>query len=169
MNWGPIMKTINDDPYDFFQQGGWSFLGGTAVEEVSHLSSLCLDGRLSFTPQSEAENDSMTESEYEAEDFGASSSSDSEESAYSEDGSDASDDEGSGSDFDDDSDGEDWDELERKAAKGQCLVSQYHLHMLTFATADKKRIETGKGHESDDSDRPKKKAAPKGKTNGKKA
>ena len=35
LNWGPIMKTINEDPYDFFQQGGWSFLGGTAVEEVS--------------------------------------------------------------------------------------------------------------------------------------
>ena len=34
MNWGPIMKTINDDPYEFFQQGGWSFLGGTAAEEV---------------------------------------------------------------------------------------------------------------------------------------
>lgn len=28
LNWGPIMKTINDDPYDFFLQGGWSFLGG---------------------------------------------------------------------------------------------------------------------------------------------
>ena len=34
LNWGPIMKTINDDPYEFFQQGGWSFLGGTAAEEV---------------------------------------------------------------------------------------------------------------------------------------
>ncbi|KAF7796890.1 hypothetical protein EIP86_008075 [Pleurotus ostreatoroseus] len=133
LNWGPIMKTINDDPYDFFQQGGWSFLGGTAVEE------------------SEAEDESETESEFEAEDFEESSSSDSDESAYSDDGSNASDDEGSGSDFDDESDGEDWDELERKAAK-----------------ADKKRVETGKGHETDDSDRPKKKAAPKGKANGKK-
>lgn len=29
LNWGPIMKTINESPYDFFQQGGWrSFLGG---------------------------------------------------------------------------------------------------------------------------------------------
>ena len=35
LNWGPIMKTINDDPYDFFQQGGWSFLGGSpGGEEV---------------------------------------------------------------------------------------------------------------------------------------
>jgi hypothetical protein len=31
------MKTINDDPYEFFQQGGWTFLGGTALDEV-----LCL-------------------------------------------------------------------------------------------------------------------------------
>ena len=28
LNWPPIMKMINDNPYDFFQNGGWSFLGG---------------------------------------------------------------------------------------------------------------------------------------------
>jgi nucleosome binding factor SPN SPT16 subunit len=28
LNWGPIMKTINDSPYAFFKQGGWRFLGG---------------------------------------------------------------------------------------------------------------------------------------------
>ncbi len=33
LNWGPIMKTINEDPYEFFQQGGWSFLGGAAAGE----------------------------------------------------------------------------------------------------------------------------------------
>ncbi|KAI0086290.1 FACT complex subunit SPT16 [Irpex rosettiformis] len=126
LNWGPIMKTINDNPYDFFQQGGWTFLGGTAVEE------------------SDADDGSGSESEFEAEDeVEESSESENDESGYS-DGSDASEDEGSGSDFDDESDGEDWDELEKKAAK-----------------ADKKRIETGRGHDSDDSDRPKKKAAPK--------
>jgi nucleosome binding factor SPN SPT16 subunit len=31
LNWGPIMKTINDSPYEFFQQGGWSFLGGASA------------------------------------------------------------------------------------------------------------------------------------------
>ena len=36
LNWGPIMKTINEDPYDFFQQGGWSFLGGAAGLIVGH-------------------------------------------------------------------------------------------------------------------------------------
>lgn len=31
------MKTINEDPYEFFQQGGWTFLGGSAGgEEVSY-------------------------------------------------------------------------------------------------------------------------------------
>lgn len=29
LNWGPIMKTINEDPYGFFQGGGWTFLGGS--------------------------------------------------------------------------------------------------------------------------------------------
>jgi nucleosome binding factor SPN SPT16 subunit len=28
------MKTINESPHDFFQQGGWSFLGGAGGEEV---------------------------------------------------------------------------------------------------------------------------------------
>ncbi|KIP09266.1 hypothetical protein PHLGIDRAFT_103069 [Phlebiopsis gigantea 11061_1 CR5-6] len=133
LNWNPIMKTINDDPYEFFQQGGWTFLGGTAGDD------------------SEPEDESETESEFEAEQEELSSEeSEVEESDY--DGSDASDDEGSDSGFDDESEGEDWDELERKAAK-----------------SDSKRTEVARGHESDDSDRPKKKAPAKasGKTNGK--
>ena len=28
LNWSQIMKMINDHPLDFFQNGGWSFLGG---------------------------------------------------------------------------------------------------------------------------------------------
>ncbi|KIJ30342.1 hypothetical protein M422DRAFT_268209, partial [Sphaerobolus stellatus SS14] len=99
LNWGPIMKTINDDPYEFFTQGGWSFLGGGG------------DGSDAEQPSS-----SESESEFEAEELDVEESSASgEESDF--DGSAASDDEGSGSDFDDESEGEDWDELERKAAK----------------------------------------------------
>ncbi|KAL1947960.1 hypothetical protein VTO73DRAFT_13684 [Trametes versicolor] len=138
LNWGPIMKTINEDPYEFFQQGGWSFLGGAAAGE-----------------ESEADDDSDTESEFAASSADMESSESSQEESAYDDGSDASDDEGSGSDFgSEESEGDDWDELERKAAK-----------------ADKKRIETGRGHESDDSDRPAKKSAakpkPKAKANGK--
>lgn len=34
LNWGPIMKHINESHYDFFQNGGWSFLGGAGTAEV---------------------------------------------------------------------------------------------------------------------------------------
>ncbi|TBU47950.1 FACT complex subunit SPT16, partial [Dichomitus squalens] len=101
LNWGPIMKTINEDPYEFFQQGGWSFLGGSAGGE-----------------ESEPDDESETESEFEAESDVSESSPSSVEGSDYFDGSDASEDEGSGSDFgSDESEGDDWDELERKAAK----------------------------------------------------
>ncbi|KAF9484717.1 FACT complex subunit SPT16 [Pholiota conissans] len=140
LNWGPIMKHINESPYEFFQGGGWSFLGGAAGVESDH------------------SDESGSESEFEAdpEEFDASSSSDDASDAYSDDsGSD-----GSGSDFggggdDDDSDeGDDWDELERKAAKSD----QKRVENKKAAGSD----------DSDD-DRPKKKTAAKanGKTKGK--
>lgn len=28
LNWQAIMKTVNDDPYEFFKEGGWTFLQG---------------------------------------------------------------------------------------------------------------------------------------------
>jgi nucleosome binding factor SPN SPT16 subunit len=31
LNWGQIMKTINENPLEFFREGGWSFLGGTGA------------------------------------------------------------------------------------------------------------------------------------------
>lgn len=34
LNWAPIMKHINESPHEFFQQGGWSFLGGAGGAEV---------------------------------------------------------------------------------------------------------------------------------------
>ncbi|ORY88571.1 global transcriptional regulator, cell division control protein [Leucosporidium creatinivorum] len=98
LNWGAIMKTVNDDPYDFFKEGGWSFLA-----------------------EKEDEANSSDESS-EGSEFNASS----DEAADSESGSDfdddASDDEGSEASFDDDS-GADWDEqeeaLERKEKEGK--------------------------------------------------
>ncbi|KAF7338622.1 FACT complex subunit SPT16 [Mycena venus] len=135
LNWGPIMKTINDSPHDFFQGGGWSFLGrGNGID-------------------SDHSDGSESESEFEAdsEELQAVESSD-DESAYGD--SDGGSDE-SGSDFggggSDDSEGEDWDELERKAAK-----------------SDLKRADGNKKRDSDDSDsdRPKKKKSP-AKSNGK--
>ncbi|KIK63712.1 hypothetical protein GYMLUDRAFT_162320 [Collybiopsis luxurians FD-317 M1] len=136
LNWGPIMKHINDSPYEFFNEGGWSFLRGTTGVAESD--------------QSDA-SDSESEFEAESEDFEESSENE-DDSAFSEaSGSEDGSDFGSGSE----SDGDDWDELERKAAK-----------------SDQKHAELKKARGSDDSEddrskSKKKKAAPK--ANGKKA
>ncbi|KAJ6488648.1 FACT complex subunit SPT16 [Mycena vitilis] len=129
-NWGPIMKTINDSPYDFFQGGGWSFLGRGNGADSDHS-----DGSES---ESEFEADSEELQAVESSDDG---------SGYGD--SDGGSDE-SGSDFggggsDESDEGDDWDELERKAAK-----------------SDLKRVDGGKKRDSDDSDddRPKKKKSP---------
>ena len=133
-NWGPIMKTINEDPYGFFSGGGWSFLTGP--------------GEASDQETEESEVDS----EYSEE--GSSSESEPSESDFA--GSEVSDEDsdmGSGDD-----DGEDWDEMERKAAKCECLYSFLFVHAdpLRFS-ADMKKLENGKGHRSDDDDPPRRK------------
>ncbi|KAJ7871485.1 FACT complex subunit SPT16 [Mycena olivaceomarginata] len=136
LNWGPIMKTINDSPHDFFQGGGWSFLGrGNGVD-----------------------SDNSDGSESESGMLAVESSDD--ESAY---GSDGGSDE-SGSDFggggSDDSEGEDWDELERKAAKCK--------HLPRPQTRRWRGQKNEDDSDDSDSDRPKKKKSPaKAKTNGK--
>jgi hypothetical protein len=40
LNWGPIMKTINEDPSEFFAGGGWGFLPipGQPSDEVRRIS-----------------------------------------------------------------------------------------------------------------------------------
>lgn len=142
------MKHVNDNPYEFFSTGGWGFLGASNGEEQ------------------ESDGGSETESEYEQ----APSESDYSEEGASEsdfnDGSDASEDEGSGSDF---SEGEDWDELERKAAK--CKWNSYvpDLFLVTVLSADKRTQDgkKGKGNESDHSDARPKKVPPKGKASAK--
>ncbi|KAJ3410484.1 FACT complex subunit spt16 [Chytridiales sp. JEL 0842] len=90
LSWPQIMKTINENPGDFFNEGGWSFLQPESSDE---------------------EDEEDQESAYEESEF-------SEDQSESEDDY-SSDESGSGySDEDEDEEsGEDWDELERKAAK----------------------------------------------------
>jgi nucleosome binding factor SPN SPT16 subunit len=85
LNWGPIMKHVNENPYEFFQGGGWTFLGGVGGAES----------------EDSEQSDSMSEFEAQSDDFAESSSEG--ESEYSEDV--ASDDSGSYGD-DDSDDGE---------------------------------------------------------------
>lgn len=95
LNWVTIMKTVLADPYQFYLDGGWSFLTGDDDEE------------------NEDEDDE--ESEFEASDEDPSDEEDVSDAASEDDFS-----SGSGSDSEmseEEEDGEDWDELERKAAR----------------------------------------------------
>lgn len=97
LNWSMIMKTVTADPHQFFKDGGWSFLNTDSdaedVEESEEESAF------------EMSDEELLESESESE----------ENSEFDEDAS-ASDDEGDAeSDLSDE--GEDWDDLEKKAAK----------------------------------------------------
>ncbi|RCI02345.1 FACT complex subunit spt16, partial [Rhizopus stolonifer] len=90
LNWSMIMKTVNDDPADFFKNGGWSFLGGGGDDDGS------------------AESESGSEFAMSEEEFDESSSDDeSEADSYASEDSE-------GSDEMSDS-GEDWDDLEENA------------------------------------------------------
>lgn len=93
LNWGAVMKTVNEDPKDFFESGGWSFLGGSG-------------------DAAEGSDESEPESQY---DMSEDASDDESEGSDNFDGSD----EGSESDASDASDvsGESWDALERRAEK----------------------------------------------------
>lgn len=105
LNWGPIMKSINDDPHDFFLQGGWQVIGGgpgasNAVRTPNMPCLCCVVNRIlkNSESESESESDFVADNDFSEE----SSNSDAAESVY--DGSDASDDDGS-SGMDDESEG----------------------------------------------------------------
>lgn len=105
LNWSTIMKSLQEDPHQFFLDGGWSFLATGSDDEASD------------------------ESEEEVSEYEASEEEPSDESAFSEEEANSDEefsDEGS-EDFsggDESEDGEDWDELEKKAAKAD-RVSTY--------------------------------------------
>lgn len=88
LNWGEIMKTISSDPYQFFSDGGWNFLTGGG------------------------ETSSEDESEFKVSDEDFSNDDESSDNDDYE-----SDSTNSKSDYDETDEGEDWDELEKKAAK----------------------------------------------------
>jgi nucleosome binding factor SPN SPT16 subunit len=92
LNWTTIMKTVNEDPAQFFKDGGWKFLETESDDE-------------------EDESDSASEFEMSEEEFEEEESED-EESDFDED---ASADEGS--EMDEDVSGEDWSELEEEGKK----------------------------------------------------
>lgn len=94
LSWGAIMKTVTSDPYGFFQDGGWLFLGGDSDSEGE---------------------DEEEESAFEVSDSEiAADESSEEESGYDDD--DASDENEAASE-DESDEGADWDELEKEAIR----------------------------------------------------
>ncbi|RKP33864.1 FACT complex subunit-domain-containing protein, partial [Dimargaris cristalligena] len=100
LNWSAIMKTVRDDPAQFFQDGGWGFL----LEDAG------ADG--------DDDDQSSDGSEFALtdDDVDVASSSDDDSDEYSSAVATESDESGSGSDEGEES-GEDWDALEEKARR----------------------------------------------------
>ncbi|KAF8630400.1 hypothetical protein AX15_002953 [Amanita polypyramis BW_CC] len=71
LNWGPIMKHVNESPYEFFRGGGWSFLGGAGGAESEH--SEVSDSESEFEAGSEASE--SPESSNDSSDYGDSDAS----------------------------------------------------------------------------------------------
>ncbi|KAM0787049.1 hypothetical protein ACM66B_006314 [Microbotryomycetes sp. NB124-2] len=96
LNWVAIMKTVNEDPYEFFKEGGWGFLQEQEAESGS-------------------DDDSDDESEFNASD--AESEDDDEDSGSDFDDDASDDDDDDGSDAEDDVSADDWSEAEDKLVK----------------------------------------------------
>lgn len=97
LNWGTIMKTVLSDPYQFFADGGWSFLTGEGDSDEEDEE----DEESEFEASDEDPSDEEVESEASEDDYSSGGGSDSDASGDEE----ASD------------DGDDWDEMEKKAAR----------------------------------------------------
>jgi nucleosome binding factor SPN SPT16 subunit len=97
LNWATIMKTVTSDPHQFFADGGWSFLNTESDDE---------DG------EEEEEESAFEVSESE---LAISDESSEEDSEFDENASDEMSAEGSEDELSEE--GEDWDELEKKAAR----------------------------------------------------
>ena len=94
LNWATIMKTVIQDPHEFFKEGGWSFLATESDDE------------------DEEEEEEESAFEVSDEDLASEESSEDDSEFDEEASAEASDDEVSEED-----EGEDWDEMEKKAKK----------------------------------------------------
>lgn len=114
LNWAAIMKTVNEDPYEFFREGGWSFLAAKDDVCQGGLSFGSVLIRFAFTQEPGSSDESTDGSEFNASDDAAVSS---EEDSASDFDEDASDDSGSDDDDAAASSGEDWSDAEDRLAK----------------------------------------------------
>lgn len=124
LNWTKIMKTINDNPEDFFENGGWSFLEPNSEDENQDSDDEGEDNE--FVPQSDSdfEEDEDSDEEYDSGDA------ESEESASEE-------------ELDsDESSGKDWSDLEEEARKDDRAKDREVRPDPVVASKKRKRDET---------------------------
>merc|ERR1711939_663320 len=94
LNWTAIMKTVNEDPYEFFNEGGWGFLNAEGdPDEAGSDEEGSSEGSAFEMSESDFNDDEDDES-----DFSDASASDS----------------GSASGDSDDESGADWDDMEKE-------------------------------------------------------
>jgi nucleosome binding factor SPN SPT16 subunit len=132
LNWNNIMKSVNEDPKGFFEDGGWA----------------------QFYEDSDQEQE--VDEEESASEYEGSESSESEEesSEYSEDG-DASEEDDISTEAEDDESGEDWDELEAKARRDD--EKRRAMEKGGVVASKSKSQSKRRDDDSDDDTRPKKK------------
>ena len=123
LNWAKVMKTISDDPKQFFEDGGWSFLDAQSEEEGA---------------EDEEEDEEDEKYEPSGSDFEESESDESEECTES-DSEDYEDEMESGEES-----GKDWSELEEEAREAD-MEREYEQKGAT------KRPPKGKKRQYDDS------------------
>lgn len=97
LNWPKIMKTITDDPEEFFETGGWNFLGADSDQEA------------------EQEDESESEDAYSPSESESGEDESDEDESEEEETPEESDEEGSLDS--DESEGKDWSDLEEEAAR----------------------------------------------------
>lgn len=67
MNWAKIMKTITDDPEDFFDNGGWSFLDANSGDESEDEDELDEEDDVYNPDESEFDDNDDSESDFSEE------------------------------------------------------------------------------------------------------
>lgn len=147
LNWSMIMKTVNEDPAEFYRNGGWNFLGPGSDVSIDNPAMYETLGTYHIShgwQEENAEDQSESASEFEMseEEFEESESDD--ESDFASEASDESMEE---EELSDSGDGKwlnawikahtddlnfldlvDWDELEEKARKGTCKWIWVEIH-----------------------------------------
>lgn len=76
LNWPTIMKTINSDPYGFFQDGGWSFLGGSGDSDGEDDDEETAESDFDPSDENPQDEEDYSEEDYSEEDDAADDDSD---------------------------------------------------------------------------------------------